>query len=332
MSIKDEVLNENNRQVITYGFTPIDDILMLRHGKKWKNYRERWIDSQGMKKISDIPLYLLLELNSFCNLKCKMCKHAEDNRDIKHESMSIEIFDKIIEECHSLEIPSINIGTGTECTLHPKFNDIMVKVKESGAIDKFFLTNGTTLSEKMIEKIFKGEYERVEISVDAATKETYEKIRIQGNYKKLEKMIIRLIDEKKIRGTELPIIRLSFCVQDDNMNEIDMFYEKWKNKVDLIEYQKVSSYVSIDSVKKEPRIKKCSQPFNRMTINYKGDMFACCSILYQDKFCLGNIRDLSIYEAWHSEKMKKLRNSFKNGQLMQHCKECLISIYGEENH
>lgn len=330
MSIKEEVLNYSNRQVITYGFTPMDDILTARHGEAWKQYRKRWKNSENINEICDIPLYLLLELNSFCNLRCKMCKHAADNKDMKRESMSMDIFDKIIKECSDMSIPSINIGTGTECTLHPKFDEIVVKVKNSGAIDKFFLTNGTTLSDKMINKIFEGEYERVEISVDAARQETYEKIRINGNFVKLEKMIIKLIDEKKRRGVNLPIIRLSFCVQKDNIDEIDMFYEKWENKVDLIEYQKVSSYSPTDGII-EPKIKKCLQPFNRMTINYRGDIFACCSILYQDRFCLGNIKDMSIYEAWHSEKMNELRNSFKNRNLIQHCKECLVSVYGGEN-
>ncbi|EOS35246.1 radical SAM additional 4Fe4S-binding SPASM domain-containing protein [Lachnospiraceae bacterium M18-1] len=330
MSIKEEVVKNSSRQVIRYAFTAMDDILAAHHGEKWKQYRKRWTDTQNINELSNIPLYLLLELNSFCNLRCKMCKHADDNQSMERESMSIEVFDKIIRECRDLDIPSINIGTGTECTLHPKFNEIVEKVKYSGAIDKFFLTNGTTLSENMINRIFTGEYERVEISVDAATRETYEKIRVNGNYEKLEKMILKLIDEKKKRRMNLPIIRLSFCVQNDNIDEIDMFYNKWENKVDLIEYQKVSSYPSADQIL-EPKVTKCLQPFNRMTINYRGDIFACCSILYQDRFCLGNIRDMSIYEAWHSEKMNKLRNSFINGNLIQHCRECLVSVYGGVN-
>lgn len=329
MSIKDEILSDNSRQVMAYKFTSVDDILISHYGNAWREYRKRWNATQNINEISDIPLYLLLELNSFCNLRCKMCKHATDYSNIKHESMPMEMFEKIMKECKELKIPSINIGTGTECTLHPQFDKIINKVKESGAIDKFFLTNGTTLSNNMIDKIFEGEYERVEISVDAATRETYAKIRVNGNYEKLEKMINRLIEEKKSRGLDLPIIRLSFCVQSDNIHEIDMFYEKWRNKVDLIEFQKVASYTQINKNMK-PKIMKCTQPFNRLTVNYRGDIFACCSILYQDRFCLGNISDISLYEAWHSEKMKRLRNSFKNEALLQHCKKCLISIYGED--
>lgn len=330
MSIKDEVLQNNSRQVITYSFTPMDDILLQKHGQKWEDYRKRWGGTQDIRKVSDIPLYLLLELNSFCNLRCKMCKHAEDDWHAERHSMPMHVFDKIIEECSTLGIPSINIGTGTECTLHPKFQDIILRVKDSGAIDKFFLTNGSTLSNKMIDGIFEGEYERIEISVDAATKETYEKIRKNGNYEKLEKMILKLISDKKKRNLKLPLIRLSFCVQEDNIDEIDSFYKKWEGKVDLIEYQKVSlPYVFTGG--EEPLIKKCMQPFNRMTINYNGDIFACCGILYQDRYCLGNIADTTIYEAWHGERMKELRNSFRNGELMQHCRECLLSIYGRKS-
>lgn len=333
MSIRDEVLKENGSQICRYSFTSMDEILLRKHGQQWKRYRKLWDDSKNIgEETTDIPLYILLELNSFCNLKCKMCKHADDGQNIVRESMPMPVFEKIIRECRVLGIPSINIGSGTECTLHPRFKDIVLMVKESGAIDKFFLTNGSTLSENMINDLFQGEYERVEISVDAATKETYQKIRKNGNFEKLETAIAQLVSEKKKRGLELPLVRLSFCVQNENIDEIDLFYEKWKNHVDLIEFQKVSQPCEfISKTDNGPMIETCTQPFNRMTINYKGDIFACCSILYQDSYCLGNIRDMTIYDAWHCDRMQAIRAYFRNGKLMEHCKRCLISIYGEKN-
>ena len=78
-----------------------------------------------------------------------MCKHAEDDCNEPKYSMPLEYMEKIVSECKELEIPSINIGSGTECTLHPQFKEIALKIKDSGAIDKFFLTNGTTLTDDM---------------------------------------------------------------------------------------------------------------------------------------------------------------------------------------
>ena len=327
-NVKAEVLKDKEKRVISYSFTHADEILVQKHKDAWTCYRKKWSKAQDTDSLnSDIPLYIVLELNSFCNLRCKMCKHADDHPAAERRSMPMAVFEKIMNECCELRIPSINIGSGTECTLHPQFDKIIQKVKESGAIDKFFLTNGSTLSEKMIDQIFEGGYERVEISIDAATKNVYEKIRKNGNFERLEKMILRLLEEKKRREAKLPLVRLSFCVQKDNIEEIDAFYDKWKGKVDFIEYQKVSLPGSIGQM--EGKYKKCAQPFNRMTINYNGDIFPCCSILYQDRYCLGNIRQMSIYEAWHGEKMNMLRKSFRSGKLMQHCRECIWSVYGE---
>ena len=328
MSVYREVIS-SEKAIVSYTFTNIDNILYEKSGNAWLEYRKQWNDTNNIKVINDIPLYILLELNSFCNFRCKMCKHGNDEQEQEKLSMPMEIYEKIVDECRRLKVPSINIGTGTECTLHPRFEEIALRLKETGAIDKFFLTNGSTLDQHMIDIIFEGEYERVEISVDAATEETYSKIRINGNFNKLEQAILNLICEREKRKSKLPIIRLSFCVQEDNMNEIDSFYEKWKDKVDVIEYQKVSQPYA-GEVKKKPIVNLCLQPFNRLTIDYRGNIYPCCSILYYERYCLGNIKDISIYDAWHSEKMNILRNGFVTGNVLLHCNECLLALYGKE--
>lgn len=328
MSIKDEVLLNENKQITSYIFTNIDEIMNERKGDVWNAYRKAWNATSNISKVSSIPLYILLELNSFCNLKCKMCKHALDS-DVEKKSMDIRLFNKIIEECIQLGVPSINIGTATECTLHPNFKDICYKLGTSNIIDKFFLTNGSTLSDEMIDYIFIGGFERVEISVDAATEKTYSKIRCGGNFTRLEQNIERLLEKKKNYGLKLPIIRLSFCVQKDNIEEIDAFYEKWKDKVDIIEYQKVSKRYVGNLESATPKIKCCTQPFNRMTIDYDGNIYPCCSILFQNEYCIGNINNMTLLEAWESNRMRRIREGMGNNEkLLEHCKHCLLSIYG----
>lgn len=330
--IQNEVLS-SPQQIKSYAFTDVDEVMICKHGNKWSDYRRKWSESSNLNAtVNEYPLYVLTELNSFCNLRCLMCKHSEDNLNMERKSMPIEMFHKVIEQCNEMSIPSINIGTGTECTLHPDIEKIMQIMSQSNAIDKFFLTNGTTLNQKMINNIFETGFERVEISVDASSSETYEKIRRNGKYQKLENSINMLINEKQKRKTRLPIIRLSFCVQSGNVNEIDEFYEKWKDRVDIIEFQKMVT-LGRQSVgnKNEQYISKmtCVHPCNRLTVDYDGNIYPCCSILYQSEYCLGNINDMMLYEAWHGKKIMKLRESFKTGKLFKHCNNCLLSIYGE---
>lgn len=319
---------ECSGQIKSFSFSNMDEIMRERWGDQWDRYRENWRKVQlDFENVPQMPLYVLTELNSFCNLRCKMCKHAQDGAEIERKSMPVELFRRIVGELKEYEVPAINIGYGTECSLHPNFDAIISEVKESGCIDKFFLTNGTTLTEKVVNQIFDAGFERVEISVDAATNETYKKIRKNGDYEKLEKSIWNLINEKKRRNSKLPMVRLSFCVQDDNKDEIDLFYEKWKDFVDIIEYQKMETVIE----KNPPKVslRKCADPFNRVCIDYKGDIYPCCSILYQKEYCIGNLNEVSIFEAFNGERMKRLRESFKNGHLLPHCNRCLTSIYGE---
>lgn len=324
MGIKEEVL-ESNTFITSYEFTDINRVMVEKWGELWTNYRKAWADTANYNNVSEVPLYVLLELNSFCNYKCKMCKHGED-ANIERKSMPVAMVRKIVEECKEMKVPSINIGTGTECTLHPQFKEIALMIKESGAIDKFFLTNGSTLTDANIQLIFDGEYERVEVSLDAASVTTYDKIRRNGNLSHVESGIEKLLIERQQRRVRLPYIRLSFCVQEDNENEIEQFYRKWENKVDCIEYQKmVKNEVVLEG---EPRIQRCNQPFNRLTIDFEGNIYACCSIIFQKYNCIGNIKDMTLQEAWNGEKAKSVRNGFIKGKPVGYCKRCLCNMYG----
>lgn len=323
MSIVEEILGSKN-QIVSYGFSDMNRIMEEKWGGEWKDYRKRWkMVAEEPGSLEDIPLYLVLELNSFCNLKCIMCKHSDDAIDLPRKSMDMSIIKKVCAEMKELGIPSVNIGSGTECTLHPHFREIALMIKETGAIDKFFLTNGTTLTEKMVDIIFEGDYERVEVSVDAATSETYASIRRNGSLDRVEKGVNALLDRKKKLQVKTPIVRLSFCVQERNKSEIDAFYEKWRDKVDVIEYQKVSVPDKIKTV--DEMNMACCQPFNRLTVNYDGNIYPCCSILYQDSYCLGNIDDMTLLDAWRGEKMERLRQGIINKKPLPHCEQCMRS-------
>jgi molybdenum cofactor biosynthesis enzyme MoaA len=83
-------------------------------------------------------------------------------------------------------------------------------------------TNGTLWNEsnwgkmKDVQKYIKS----AEISVDAATKETYEKVRLGGKWDDIQKNL-KFISTL----TNLDYITMSFVVQKENYKEMEMFYK-----------------------------------------------------------------------------------------------------------
>lgn len=319
---------ENRGHVIRYGHERVLDILSKKHGERFDKYRLDWERAIHEHTATETPLFIEIGVNSDCNLKCKMCARAYDNSyNNKHENMSLALVDKIVEQCKGFKLPALLVGQDSECLLCPDIKEIVRRLRQIGAVDFFFITNGTLLTEEMSEFLLEGGIDRLQISIDAATPETYKKIR-GGNLEILEKNINNFLKIRNQKGLSTPILRLSFCQQKENEGEEEAFRKKWEGKADIVDFQKYIDLSNINHIadREQNREYFCPDPFQRIVIDYKGNMFGCCCIGYNRYFKLGNLEDMSIMEAWNSDAMKKLRESFLTQNLSKVCLNCRAGI------
>ena len=302
----------------------IEDILAQIHGEKFYEYRKKWMYCNENLVVSDRPLYIVLEINTYCNLKCKMCEknfYTKDKIDI-----SDEVINKLVKECKEIQLPSILVGAAAEALLSPKIKPILKKIKEINAMDNFIITNGTMLTKEMSEFIIENQYERLYVSIDAATRETYKKIR-GYNLDIVEDNINTFLKIREEKNKKVPIIRVSFVLQDSNRHELQTFIDKWKDKVDIIDIQEEIDFSNINDLKEFPDVKyRCDAPFTTLSVDCEGNIYPCCTF-YRKYLKLGNIMDMSIMEAWNCEKMKQLRNEIKQGKMCKACRNCASTSY-----
>lgn len=316
---------EDRGHVKRYYNTDIIAELSKIHGEEFLEYRRQWDLSEKGQIVPEKPLHFFAEYTSHCNLKCKMCYHAVDSKERVVHNVSLETVEKVAEQCKKLGIPSIEIGSGAECTLHPEFKDLLKILKTANGMDYILITNGTMLNENLMNLIIDLQIERLQISVDAATSETYKKIR-GGNYEKLEENINKFVELKKQRNSKLPILRLSFVKQETNIHEVNAFVEKWKDKADIVDFQDFINHDSVDNLQNiEVENFVCPHPFQQLGMTHNGDLVPCCTF-FAKHLVLGNIKDMTIEEAWNCDKIKVLRESFFNGKINKVCKNCYGSL------
>ena len=104
------------------------------------------------------------------------------------------------------------LGVGSEGLLFKEVRETISYAKEAGIMDIILMTNGTLLTQELSEFLVQQEVSRVCISIDAATSETYEKVRGKDQLQKVEKNVRTLVETRENSGKLLPIVRLSFCV------------------------------------------------------------------------------------------------------------------------
>lgn len=161
------------------------------------------------------PFYWVnVEITSKCNLKCKMC--PRNAFQSPNQNMSGEVFEKLSKDFTLFGLVDLT-GWG-EPLLHPDFFKFVRVAKEKRCIVKF-VTNGLLLDETKALKTLESGVEWVVFSIDAATEETYRKIRGADLGKVIEN-VQRLNLLKQKHGAKSPLIDIAIVISKTNITEL----------------------------------------------------------------------------------------------------------------
>jgi radical SAM protein with 4Fe4S-binding SPASM domain len=314
--------------------------LYKKFGDRFSEYRKRYSDNikrLDLDKKTKFPNTVILELVNRCDLECVMCYQGFRN-DAKKSTLDEKLLDKIFAEFKKNKLNSLMLSA-SEPLLYKNIGDVLERAREAEIMDIFIFTNGTLLNEKNAKILLNSPLTRLFVSIDGATKETYDKVRVpvgKGLYKKnrlelLEKNILRFIDLRNKKKVGLPLVRTSFVALKQNKEEIDMFIKKWQPIVDHVDIQKnVVPFFELDEMKeleettKNDNNKKyqCHEPWGQVSIYSDGTVAPCCTTFGRN-LPIGNMHNQTLEEIWNGEKMSKIRQGFKENKPHLVCKTCI---------
>ena len=319
----------------------IDKFIEKNHKdpERYLNYRNKWKDRTNQNKI----LFALIETTSKCNFTCPMCVQSEEYAHT--QNMSKGLFDKIIHEIKTNEIPSVCMNQTNEALLDKKIFDRLEAVSKIETVcDIHMNTNASLLNEERSKKILNSNLTRLLIGFDGFSKETYEKVRRKGNYEEVLKNILNFLELKKKLGKVFPVVRISFVRNSENEHEVNDWFEFWKDKVDYIAIQEFITpfadtsreYLIPKSSKRtkiDPSKIICTAPSERVGFRGNGDVLPCCSH-FATEMPIGNLNENSYEEISKSEKIIKLKHDllqpygYKKNKI---CRDCIEISYGLKN-
>lgn len=313
----------------------VDAVFEEKFGKRWTEYRTRWGAASQKETVEEFPLFVRFESQFRCNGRCKMCVHGHADlvEDYRYKgAMSLETYKQLIDECAEYGCPSIGMSQTNEPLLDKDLIERIDYATQNGIMDIHLNTNASLLTEELSKQILETGVSRICFSLDAFTKETYDKIRIGLDYETVLNNIDRFLKLKAEKGQKLPLVRVSFLLQEDNEHELEEFKNYWTDKVDYVSVQR---YVPISPFNDERSHaieqapvkgdQNCSYPWESLFIHGDGTVVPCAAHRARH-ISVGNIHDNSIYEIWHSEKLNKLRQDLKSGTLSNTklCESCLF--------
>ncbi len=323
-------------------FSSPEDILQQTLGEKfgarYEEYRKDYylsLEAHEHGISPDFAHTLTVELVNRCNLTCQMCYVA--NHTFAKATLELDAIKRLIDEIVKHGKTGLLLGVGSEGLLYKDIRKVIEYARTAGVMDILLMTNGTLLSKDLSEFLVEQMVSRVCISIDAASPETYQKIRGKDELDRLEKNILDLVAAKKELGSSLPVIRLSFCVQNDNKHEQAAFHEKWEGIVDYLDYQNLADQSYVGREEEAPNLIPpangdkafCSKPFGYLTVWSNGDITPCCTF-YGKSLVFGNIAEDSLADVYDGKEMADLRQEFMTGDnLNKVCEVCLASQPGE---
>jgi sulfatase maturation enzyme AslB (radical SAM superfamily) len=326
------VHQEPNGQVSLYQTEDrYHSLLFSRHGLTFSTYRQLWQKSALREILPPFPLSLDLAINTGCQLSCLMCPHPSRPDANKNKLMDFSLYQNILAQAKEHHLPSITYGLGGEPLLNPSLVTWIKMAEKAGIMDIRLGTNGLLLTPELTDKLLDSGLCRLEISIDAIDKKTYSQIRKGGDFDRLIQNINLFLEKRSRLGLTFPLLRLSFLKLSENDAQLEPFLTRWENLADMISIQNPIWFPGTRLKKPNKAIKNnisnqiCSQSWQRLGINYDGQLWPCCS-WFGEKLLDLKASKISIFEAWNSELLQTLRTDHLNGTPPKSCQICLSSF------
>lgn len=320
----------NYRQVNTWQrrWNAVSEFARRGFDPRYLWYRLRFNTVARLNWVGAMPPHLDIELSDACNLRCIMCVQGIGDGVPGAGHMETSLALRLIDQGAEHGLRSIKLNWRGESGLHRDLPIVIAHAKKRGVLDVQLNTNGIPYSPERIRQVIEAGLDRIIISMDGATKETYERIRVRGRYETLVENVRTFHRLREELGRSRPFIRIQMVRMRDNAHEVEQFIEMWKPWVDDIRISDVSNRgqgnLSVGDQVAVGRA-QCPQPWQRMIVARDGTVLPCCSDWHM-KWKIGDATQESLTEIWRGRKMTALRTLHVRGQLddIEPCKSCYV--------
>jgi radical SAM protein with 4Fe4S-binding SPASM domain len=315
--------------------------------KKLANAFKVWLSyhvSKNTGKASSIgfPISMAIEPTTSCNLRCPECPSGLRQFTRPIGMLEPVFFKKTIDEVYQ-QLIYLTFYFQGEPYLNPNFLD-MVKYASDKKIYTSTSTNAHYLNKEQAKKTVESKLDRLIISIDGTTQETYEQYRIGGTLQKVIEGTKNIIEAKKELKSNLPHIVFQFLVVKPNEHQLEDVKKLAHNLgVDEVVFKTAQVYdfengnpLIPDNIKysrykknsdgtysiKNKLLNQCWRMWSSCVVTWDGVVVPCC-FDKDAKHQLGDLKKESFKELWKLDKYQNFRQSIlKSRQEIDICKNC----------
>jgi hypothetical protein len=274
--------------------------LLLRQAKPVR----RLLLHAGRERAPRLPEIVQIESTNLCNAKCVFC--PRDLMERQQGIMDMALFRKIVDEAAALRIPCVRLHNYGESFIDRQIVEKIRYAKTQGIREVGLISNGSLVNEATARAIVDAGLDVINISVDAAGKETFERTRVGLKYDRVMANIEGLVRARREAGAARPKLILSFVRQDNSADE-RAFIDTWSRVADKVHVTDLHNWAGTLHVESDVRF-PCYRPWLTFTVLWDGRVSLCCAD-FDGKVILGDLRTSTLAEVWNGDAFRAARRA-----------------------
>ena len=264
-----------------------------------------------------LPEIVQIESTNICNAKCVFC--PRDDMERRQGVMDMPLYQKIVDECAALGIRHVRMHNYGEPFVDRTLVEKVRYAKARGIAEVGMISNGSLITEEVARGMVEAGLDAINISVDAAGKETFERTRVGLKYDKVIANIERLVEVRKEAGRRRPKLILSFVRQENSVEE-QAFIEHWRRIADKIHITDLHNWAG--TLNRESDVNfPCYRQWLTFTVLWDGRVSLCCAD-FDGREILGDLRTSTIEAVWNGEAYRRVRREHLRSGGPDICRSC----------
>jgi radical SAM protein with 4Fe4S-binding SPASM domain len=277
---------------------------------------------------SGMPVSISVEPTTSCNLRCPECPSGLRQFTRPTGMLEEDFFKNLISQVKNTLV-NLTFYFQGEPYLNPKFLEMVKHASENG-IYTITSTNAHYLNDENAKKTIESKLDKIIISIDGATQQSYEQYRIGGQIDKVIDGTKNILKWRRQLKSKTPYVVFQYLVVKPNEHEIkDIQKIADELGVDEVKFKTAQVYdfengnELIPTIEKYSRYKKalngkweiknklldqCWRMWSGCVITWDGIIVPCC-FDKDAKHQIGDLKKDSLKKIWRSEKYFNFRKA-----------------------
>lgn len=174
-------------------------------------------------QLSPVPRYIEIEVTTVCDKKCIFCEHthwSRDTQEIRH--LKFDEFKHIVNQFPNVRW--VNLTGEGSAFLNKDYFRMLRYLREKYDTSIYLVDHLSDLNENELDELIEL-VDGIYVSIDGATKETYEKIKVGCSFENVLKNLKYIINKKKELKQYKPDLNIRYILTKDNFHEVPLFID-----------------------------------------------------------------------------------------------------------